>query len=399
MAWQKISSPGFGIESNSGNIGMTLFRNYLYAAISNRSRDQVELWRTHPSYFMSPTFIRGSWRRIDILIRSRRIDAISSHGDRILVGDNISNLFSYSLRGTKTNLDHGIRLALGISSIRSFRGFAYVVFQGRPFQIWRSDNISAPASWAQVGTNITEDDGSTNFSGVFTSDHRNLFLGTGVESPGGGGLCQIWRSPNGSDWEILVSNSFGDTGNGAIPSLHLFNSKLYATTVNHSSGGKLYEIDLDAIDSFRQITIDNFAPLRSLVSWRGIFYAGEGNNPLGAGLFVKRPEMEFSQEPSGFAQDIDSSSGEELVFPLFLRPLISTTTPSIDTVFVASSEYPSGGAIIWRQMPSGRRYISDWLFELRPVAWLFQRIRFIPIIAKEFLEVWERLSLRLFKRL
>jgi len=72
------------------------------------------------------------------------------------------------------------------------------------------------AVWEQVN-----DDGfglSTFISSMAEFDGY-LYVETGNDRIG---ICQVWRSSDGTDWNLVVDNSFGDSNNTNIESMAVF---------------------------------------------------------------------------------------------------------------------------------------------------------------------------------
>jgi hypothetical protein len=66
----------------------------------------------------------------------------------------------------------------------------------------------------------------------------NLYSGTAW----GGFTGQIWRSPNGSTWNLVVNDGFGNANNVGLAPFGTFKGFIYASTIFDSNGTNGLEI-------------------------------------------------------------------------------------------------------------------------------------------------------------
>ncbi len=416
MTWQMISHPGFGIAENSGVPAMAFLKGELYVGVSNNDLDtgekHAQLWKCFPSKFVSTSYLRDHWSRLDkpdvrpevrgelhLLAGSKSIECMVAYGDFLYLADkriesteNV-RLIRFSEHGRISDPDPmpSFLSPLGISDMIVFRGELYALEIGNPLRIHRTRN-PFDRTWEEVTGAVTTGAGAANYKGRFASNDTHLYLGTAVETPGGRVGAQIWRSENGSDWEIWISDGFGETRNGAITSMSFFDGDLYAATLNHdfAEGSKVFRIDLTVPNTYSLPpwpALTERRPLRASAVWGDTLYMGEGYLHPGAGLFVKETDdgapSPFERHPHPFTQTIVVDPIPEpplrrTFIPLYLRPIITSHHSSIENIFLASSYIAEAGLIIWREEVAGTRYVSDWIFNATPVRRLFRNIEFIP---------------------
>jgi hypothetical protein len=118
------------------------------------------------------------------------------------------------------------------SPIISFKGYAYCSgHDAQGMHIWRSAN---GVDWETVGEEVLTDPAYTNWWGsdlvVF---HDTLYLGTNpwfywifdpTKYKGG----QLYRSPDGVHWDLVVEKGFGNPNPCGIDCLSVFQDHLYA---------------------------------------------------------------------------------------------------------------------------------------------------------------------------
>lgn len=115
--------------------------------------------------------------------------------------------------------------------------------------------------WRQVN-----DDGfgNANNHNVLAMVLFNGYLYVGIQNVIGGPAigAQIWRTQNGTTWQQVVSNGFGDINNRGISSLVSFNGFLYAGTVNQVSGTEVWRCSqasgCNEDGDWAQVNLDGF---------------------------------------------------------------------------------------------------------------------------------------------
>ncbi len=120
------------------------------------------------------------------------------------------------------------------STMMVHNGNLYVGVYGDKARIWKYDG----STWSPVGQSSLGESGEVgvaslaDFGGV-------LYAGTDTGTAGNG--CQVWRSEDhGETWLKATSRGFGNTNNTAASSLAVFDSKIFAGTVNEHDGCEVW---------------------------------------------------------------------------------------------------------------------------------------------------------------
>src|SRR5262249_4586396 len=165
--------------------------------------------------------------------------------------------------------------------------------------------------------------------------------------PGTG--AEVWRSDDyGSRWERLAEDGFGRPNTGAVPALAAFrgvwggvhiyasalNTSLHHTIYNHDASGRWEPMPYAS-------RLPTPAPIRSMASFGGRLFIGEGNSTFGAGLFYTISGFGWRRDRSG----LSGSAGE---VPLFLHALTPARTDR-QFLYVAVEYVSKSGAKIWRR--------------------------------------------------
>lgn len=119
----------------------------------------------------------------------------------------------------------------------------------------------------------------------------NLYAGTAWDGIAG----QVWRSANGTTWDQVISDGFGDEKNQGIKTFGVFNNFLYAGTSNN-----------DGVQIWRSSSGD-------ALSWTQVFTNSLGNATTASGFAVFNNELfaALFNDPSGQAQVWHTSNGTD----------------------------------------------------------------------------------------
>ena len=199
--WQQVNVNGFGDGWTTGVISLEVFQGELYAGTANlNTGGQVWRWQNNDQWqqVSESGFGSGStnWAIIDLAVFQGNLyagmgwDAAPGQVWRTVNGINWTPV-------TTDGFGDGANIA--ITNFAVFRGMLYAgtgtVDTGA--QIWRSRTGNGD-SWIQVAPDGAELAGNVTGFAVYRG-----VLYAAVEPAGGfGGPVQVWRSTNGSDWEI-----------------------------------------------------------------------------------------------------------------------------------------------------------------------------------------------------
>jgi hypothetical protein len=239
-------------------------------------------------------------------------------------------------------------------------------------RIWRTISPEVVESWQQVGGEIGAARRHIHSIKLGMGRAGEVLAGTARPTPGGPGEpgegAEVWRgTDNGSHWERLAEDGFGDSNTGAIPALHSFrnvsgSTRIYASTQNHTAGNAIYTLYPGGrwgeipygVDPSGASSVP--APIRSMATFEGRLFIAEGNNLLGARLFHTMSGDGWTQDSVfGRPYDFGGSGGG---YPLYLHALtptsIRTGTRREAFLYLAASPYTGAedivsGAKIWRR--------------------------------------------------
>jgi len=191
-SWTQLVANGFGDANNSGVSSFEEFNSYLYAG-TNNGVTGGEVWRTHDG---------TTWIQVNT-------DGF----------------------GTASNL--------AASSFAVFDGYLYTGTYNSDTggEVWRCQGCDN-SDWQKVVNN-----------GFGKADNRNVdslvafgdFLYAGTYNPITG--MEIWRTTDGTTWEQVNPDGFGDSNNWAPyrdNSVIVFGNRLFIGTVNLAHGGEVW---------------------------------------------------------------------------------------------------------------------------------------------------------------
>jgi len=212
--WSKVVSSGFGDPTNGEVFRLIEFNNQIYASTwSYTSAHGTEIWR-------------------------------SSSGDSLSWGQVVSD-------GFNSDSDN-----IGVLSFEVHNGYLYAGTYNwiTGAEVWRTNNGT---TWSQVNTDGFGD--QYNSTATLEEFSGYLYAGTynynNSDNPG----SELWRCQtcDGTDWtEVTSAKGFGDTENRQISSLVVLNNTLYAFTDNHTTGIEVWRSNNGT--DWEQVNIDGF---------------------------------------------------------------------------------------------------------------------------------------------
>lgn len=123
------------------------------------------------------------------------------------------------------------------------------------------------------------------YAGVFRG---RLYMGTSTESAGFG--AEIWRT-DGSAWDQVTDNGYGDENNKEMLSSAVFGRYFYFGTGNDSTGAEIWRTRDGR--KWKPVMEDGFGDANTieisyLIEFRGVLYAGTENKITGAEVWRTR---------------------------------------------------------------------------------------------------------------
>jgi len=157
--------------------------------------------------------------------------------------------------------------------------------------IWRSQT-GDPGSWEQVVTNGFGD-ATNGWVEPWVVFDGYLYAGTSKVRITEGG-CEVWRSPDGTTWEQVNTDGFGDANNSEEPIyMSVFGNYLYIGTYNASTGGEIWRtkgLGGPPFTDWEQVNESGFGDVNNTEIWRGTvfgtyLYVGVANEATGGQIW------------------------------------------------------------------------------------------------------------------
>ncbi|MEI2693379.1 MAG: NHL repeat-containing protein [Anaerolineae bacterium] len=159
-------------------------------------------------------------------------------------------------------------------------------------QLWRNTADTA-GQWSALTSNGFGDSNNGGIDHLLAFDGQ-LYAGTwnwnaATNSSLGG---QVWRSANGVDWTRVVNNGFGDVNNGEIVRFAVFGGQIYAGTWSYSDtrGGELWRSASGSAGSWSRVVVNGFEDSKneaiiSMAVFNSQLYAGTLNTVTGGQIW------------------------------------------------------------------------------------------------------------------
>ncbi|MCB0033221.1 MAG: SMP-30/gluconolactonase/LRE family protein, partial [Anaerolineales bacterium] len=286
----------------------------LYVADSWNQR--VQIFDTTGEYLDT---IGGQWGGQPAQFRSPFGVAVSATG-QVLISDSenhrlqIFEPFEDKWTATNTygfgNANNGVVMALEIWNESLFATAANWEEGG---SVWRYE---APSSnWVQVS--------EPGFSNTYTQTNsavidlavfnEQLYASTGwsgTSQPG-----QLWRSSNGTSWNPVVVDGFGNPNNRALTGFGLFNGYLYLGTNNEVEGAEIWRSQTGDSGEWTKVftsggeNVNNHIA-NSFLEFEGYFYVSFENDDEGVTIWRTANGLDWTQvNTAGFGDAANGLAG------------------------------------------------------------------------------------------
>ncbi len=254
--WSAASEPGFGVytTTQSAILDLEIFGGQLYAA-AGWGGIQAQLWRSPDGTTWEPVTTDGFGDGGNTAITTMAV----YNGALYAGATNASGAQIWrSSSGDSDDWakvapdDDGAVVTRAVTGLAAYKGYLYAAVESTlwgtdPAQVWRSANGSA---WETVINDGFGD--ANNFSvGGMAVFNGYLYLGTWNEISG----AQLWRTLDGVAWEQVIDDGFGDPNTFKIESLFVFASHLYAMADNATSGLEVWKLEGSA---WEQVNLGGF---------------------------------------------------------------------------------------------------------------------------------------------
>jgi hypothetical protein len=203
VIWTRVGASGFGNPNNRTVNALKVFNGYLYAVTTNEAGSQV--WKLRLDTL--------TWRQVtpSWSVLNTRPLAITVFREALYVGTNRGEI--WKSRGE-------FRPCL-VTPL-----FSRCPIPGPPIELWSKITV-LPLAGSWVPTEIA--------SMVVFGDAVYLSK-KGAASQGPGAGLEIWRSRDGTMWERVVADGFGDPINNVSAELAVHGGQIYAGTARLTAG-------------------------------------------------------------------------------------------------------------------------------------------------------------------
>jgi PKD repeat protein/sugar lactone lactonase YvrE len=267
-AWEPVVTSGFGDPLNTGVYRLVAFDGQLYAGTSSWTVGHgSEIWR-------SSSGDNGTWERV--------------------VSGGFDNPNNYIMRISEV---HNGYLYFGTQNIDTSD---YMTTTGG---IIIRSNTGDSGSWVKVTPDGFGDVNNYVISGL-ASFNGYLYASTSRWSWSG---IQVWRCQvcDGSDWEKVVDDGFGNRDNVGLSTLQVFDGNLYLVTGNWREGIEIWRTTTGNPGEWSQISkgglgdSNNNSPYYNNVTvFNNRLYLGTQNGANGGEVWEKTVIADFTASPT-----------------------------------------------------------------------------------------------------
>lgn len=240
--WQQVNPDGFGDPLTVGVTALEVFDGQVYAGASNWTvGGQVWRWQNDGQWapVSEPGFGSGALipAVLDLFIFQGRLYAGVGWGDAPGAPGQVWRSQNGQDWRRVTTDGFGDSDNNAITSFTIFKGMLYAGTgtTSAGAQIWRSRNGNRD-NWTRVGIDESARPGNVTGFAVY----KNVLYAAIEPAEGSVGTIQVWRSRNGSNWEPVTLDGFGDERNQSTGGFAQFGGYLYLGTRNDVTGGQIW---------------------------------------------------------------------------------------------------------------------------------------------------------------
>ncbi len=325
--WAQTNINGFGDLLNQIVTSLAPFGGQLYAGTRSKSGNGAQLWRLSSGGTWSSVITPGFG-----ITRNVAIDHLFTFSNQFYAGTWADSVVGgqvwrssdgatwdpITLPGFDTTNGEIYRFAEFNNKIYAST-WSYTNTHGA--EIWRSDTGDS-GTWSQVVSNGFN--GNAHNISAPGLDVFGGFLYAGTDNWNSAGNtsdgAQVWRSSNGTTWDQVNTNGFGNTDNNAIHTLAGFNGHLYVAgsswnaTTKTSSGGKIWRCATCDGSDWTQVVSDGFQNLNndgvdSLAVLNNTLYAATVNRVTGMEIWRTTDGTNWTQLMAGGFGNSNNPSG------------------------------------------------------------------------------------------
>jgi streptogramin lyase len=288
--WMPVSEPGFTdtmTTTNRAIIDLVEFKGQLYAS-TGWGGFPGQIWRTSAGTDWQPVVEDGFGNPDNSSIGNFTVlsDTLYAAAGNVIEGFEIWR----SPTGDSLSWTPVITAGLGytanqqVTGFTLFDGFLYIAIEGpQPCQVWRSADGSI---WDPIITDGFGDPNNSSSMGGWATLDGYLYIGTRNEVTG----AQLWRSNNGTAWEEVIDDGFGDLDNIKIELLFTFEGNLFAGTQNNVTGMQVWRSPDGS--SWTQVNPDGFGDSNNTATlWSNATIAFHGRMVIGTWNYANGGEV------------------------------------------------------------------------------------------------------------
>ncbi len=285
VTWNAVTEPGFGVYTDtiSTIIDLEVFDEQLYAGVG-WGNIQGQIWRSPDGTSWAPVTTDGFGNGSNLAVTT-----LAVFNNILYAGTGNSDSGAQIWRSSSGDSGDWTRVApdepgtadnVNVTDLVVFKGALYAAVEAdeetsAAAQVWRSTNGSG---WDTV---IADGFGeSHNIStGGFAEFGGYLYLGVRNDTSG----AQLWRSADGTTWEQVVGDGFGNAANFKVEMLTVFANQLFAEVNNGETGLQIMRSSDGT--QWEQVNIDGFGDSNnaailwnnSTAKYKGYLYLGTWN--------------------------------------------------------------------------------------------------------------------------
>jgi streptogramin lyase len=223
--------------------------NRLY--VSDAGNDMIQVFDSTGAYLTS---IGGQWGNYSGQVQAPQGVAVDTSGSVFIADWGNHRIQKYDLgvpNWQQVNINgFGKRWNVDILALEVFNKqlYASAANWDQGAQIWRTANGD---DWVPVSVpGFASEYGNANpaMPDMIVFNDK-LYAGTGWS----GDPMQIWRTENGTDWEMVVDAGFGVQENSAVEAFAIFNNQIYATIQNTVTGVQIWRSSSADIGSWQRV--------------------------------------------------------------------------------------------------------------------------------------------------
>ena len=353
--WRQVNINGFGERTNLIST-LGTFGSYLYAGTYNFGGNVAQLWRSGDGLNWSPIITNGFGKPSNVGIdHLTEFNGRLYAGTWNQIDTSTPpNTMGGEIWRSSDGLNWDAVVTQGFGDPTNGEVFRFAVFNDtlyastwsytdeHGFEIWRSSTGNSE-DWTRV---ISNGFGDANNVAAPSFEVFNNFLYAGTYNMNTGG--EVWRSNTGDSgsWSQVNTDGFGDAGNVIITALAAFKGHLYANTLHPqgTTGAQIWRCQTCDGSDWQKVVDNGFGNadtrgMSALEIFNEHLYFVVGNSVSGMEIWRTADGMNWEQV--GFAGFGDSNN--------YATYWDNSTTVFNNSLFIGTFNSANGGEV-WRML-------------------------------------------------